>query len=92
MKFTLNDPQFDAILSSFPFSKDYGLLLTNIVLRGPSSHGITHDLIFYVALSATSHPCGTRAKIIPLFIIFLIVFNRFKSKINSENSIKIPKN
>ena len=38
------DPQFDVILSNFPFSKDYSLLLTCIVLRGPSSHGITHDL------------------------------------------------
>ena len=46
MKFILNDPQVDAILSNFPFSKDYGLLLTCIVLRGPSSHGIMHDLLF----------------------------------------------
>ena len=44
MKSILNDPQLDAILSNFPSSKDYGLLLTCIVLRGPSSHGITHDL------------------------------------------------
>ena len=48
MKFILNDPQLDAILSNFPSSKDYGLFLTCIVLRGPSSHGITHDLFFYI--------------------------------------------
>ena len=37
----LNDPQFDVILSNFPSSKDYGLLLAGIVLRGPSSNRIT---------------------------------------------------
>ena len=46
MKSILNDPHLDAILSNFPSSKDYGLLLTCIVLGGPSSHGIMHDLIF----------------------------------------------
>ena len=50
MKFILNDPQSNAILSNFPSSKDYGLLLTSIVLRGPSSHGITHDLFFSKSL------------------------------------------
>ena len=44
MKFILKDPQFDVILSNFPSSKDYSLLLTGIVLRGPSSHEITHNL------------------------------------------------
>ena len=46
MKVILNDPQLDAILSNFTSSKDYGLLLTGIVLKGLSSHGMTHDLFF----------------------------------------------
>ena len=44
MKFIVKDPQFDVILSTFPFSKDYSLLLTGIVLRGLSPHEITQDL------------------------------------------------
>ena len=44
MKYIVKDPQFDAILSNFPSSKDYGLLLMGIVLRRLSSHRITHDL------------------------------------------------
>ena len=39
-------PQFNVILSNFPSSKDYGQLLMGIVLRGPSSNGIMHDLFF----------------------------------------------
>ena len=35
---------------------------------------------------------GPAQKSTPFFIFFLIVFNRFKSKINSENSRKFPKN
>ena len=44
MKLIRKDPQFEVILSDFPFSKDYDLLLEGIVLRGLSSQGITHDL------------------------------------------------
>ena len=36
----VKDPQFDVILSNFQSSKDYALLLTCIVLRGPSDETI----------------------------------------------------
>ena len=42
--------------------------------------------------SATSHPRRSRAKINPLFNLFLIVLINLKSKINLEKSQKIPKN
>ena len=44
MKVIVNDPQFGVILNNFPSFKDYGLFITDIVLRGLSSHGITHNL------------------------------------------------
>ena len=43
-----------------------------------------------VALRATSHPRGSRAKLNPLFILFLIALKDLNSKINSEKSRKIP--
>ena len=46
----------------------------------------------HVALRAMSHPRGSPAKIIPLFINFLIGLNDLNSKINSEKFEKIPTN
>ena len=46
----------------------------------------------HVALHATSHPGGSRAKNKSLFYLFFIVLIDLKSKINSEKSGKIPKN
>ena len=39
--------------------------------------------LYHVALRATSHPRGSRAKLNPLFILFLNFLNDLNSKINS---------
>ena len=53
------------------------------------SHGSAW--LYHMALRATSHLRGSRAKNKPLFVLFFIVLIDLKSNINTEKSLKIIK-